>query len=82
MSCNFLLGGSWDLVDSYNWGYNPTYNIPVFVVTKSHEPSSCITSTPLWIVCEVGVHSRFVFCSRLMAQLESERLDFEQHAKT
>ena len=21
-----LLGGSWDLVTIYNWGYNPTYN--------------------------------------------------------
>ena len=21
-----ILGGSWDLVTTYNWGYNPTYN--------------------------------------------------------
>ena len=21
-----LLGGSWDLVTTYNWAYNPTYN--------------------------------------------------------
>ena len=23
-----LLGGSWDLVTTYNWTYNPTYNPP------------------------------------------------------
>ena len=23
-----LLGGSWDLVTTYNWAYNPTYNPP------------------------------------------------------
>ena len=22
----FLLGGPWDLVTTYNWAYNPTYN--------------------------------------------------------
>ena len=21
-----VIGGSWDLVTIYNWGYNPTYN--------------------------------------------------------
>ena len=23
-----LLGGPWDLVTTYNWAYNPTYNPP------------------------------------------------------
>ena len=23
-----VLGGSWDLVTTYNWAYNPTYNPP------------------------------------------------------
>ena len=23
-----LLGGPWDLVTTYNWAYNPTYNFP------------------------------------------------------
>ena len=23
-----LLGGSWDLVTTYNWAYNPTYDPP------------------------------------------------------
>ena len=22
----YLLGGQWDSVTTYNWGYNPTYN--------------------------------------------------------
>ena len=28
LSCQGLLGGSWDLVTTHNWAYNPTYNPP------------------------------------------------------